>query len=143
MQTLEHEPLMPGEQETLAKIARMLSGDAPIFVSTGNEGEAIELPRAVAQVLSQVVHQMARNRAVFLTGLGPILTTQEAADILGVSRPYLIKLLEEGEIPFTTVGTHRRVHIQDVLQYKARRKKERKEGLRELAEISQELGLYD
>ncbi|HXR65046.1 MAG TPA: helix-turn-helix domain-containing protein, partial [Ktedonobacteraceae bacterium] len=72
-----------------------------------------------------------------------ILTTQEAADILHVSRPYLIKLLEEGEMPFTKVGLHRRIRFKDLRDYQKRRKEERRAALREMAHISQELGLYD
>ena len=143
MQILEHGPLLPEEQPTLEKISRMLANDAPISLSVGNEGEMVELPKAVSQVLRQIISHMEHNRMVFITPMGPILTTQEAADILGVSRPYLIKLLEERQIPFSSVGTHRRIHINDVLQYKVRRQKEREEGLREIAQISQELGLYD
>lgn len=143
MQTLEHEPLLPDEQPVLEEISRMLANDSQISLLIGDEGEVIELPRAVSQVFKQVIQHMANDRTVFLVPMGPILTTQEAADILHVSRPYLIKLLEEGEIPFSTVGTHRRVHIRDVLTYQKRRKAEQEEALNELTRLSQELGLYD
>jgi excisionase family DNA binding protein len=71
------------------------------------------------------------------------VTTQEAADILNVSRPYLIKMLEEEKIPYVTVGSHRRIPLQPLLEYKERRDEEREQGLRELTQLSQELGLYD
>lgn len=143
MQTLEHEPLLPDEQAALERITRMLTNDPQVSLLIGNEGEVVELPRAVLQVLKQVIYHMANDSTVFIVPMGPILTTQEAADILGVSRPYLIKLLEEGEIPFSTVGTHRRVHMRDVLAYQKRRKEEQEEALGELAHLSQEMGLYD
>lgn len=143
MQILEHEPLMPGEQSTLAKLSHMLAGDAPISLVAKGEEEMVELPKAVSQVLKQIVYHMENNRTVFIVPIGPMLTTQEAADILGVSRPYLVKLLENGEIPFSSVGTHRRVHVNDVLEYKKRRSKEQEEALGELTRLSQEMGLYD
>jgi excisionase family DNA binding protein len=93
----------------------------------GPEGEEIETPESFFQVLRQVVHQMA----------------QEAADILHVSRPFLVKLLEEGQIPYFRTGTHRRIHFQDVMAYKVRRDAERREALDELTRLGQEMGLYD
>ena len=70
------------------------------------------------------------------------LTTQEAANILNVSRPHMVKLLEEGKLPFHKTGRHRRVLFADLMQYKAQREKESNEALQELADISQNLGLY-
>ena len=66
-----------------------------------------------------------------------------AADILNISRPYLVKMLEEGKIPYNTVGTHRRIPLNDLLTYKERRDEERLEAIREIAQISQEAGMYD
>lgn len=71
------------------------------------------------------------------------ITTQQAAEVLGVSRPYLIQLLERGETPFHKVGTHRGVRMADVLAYKQRRDAERRRALQELIRMSQLLGLYD
>ncbi|SRR5579883_2203789 len=143
MQTLEHEPLLPDERSALEKISRMLADDPHVSLLIGDEKEVVELPKAVCQMLKQIIRHMANDRTVFLVPMGPILTTQEAADILGVSRPYLIKLLEEGEIPFSTVGTHRRVHMRDVLAYQKQREKEQEEALNKLTRLSQEMGLYD
>lgn len=71
-----------------------------------------------------------------------LLSTQEAAELLNMSRPSLIKVLEEGEIPYIKVGTHRRIQYGDVLEYKKRHHGERLQALTEMANMSQELGIY-
>jgi excisionase family DNA binding protein len=70
------------------------------------------------------------------------LTTQQAADMLGVSRPYLISKLEAGEIPYRKVGRHRRITLQDVMEYRRRDELQRRAAADELADLSEELGLY-
>ena len=106
-------------------------------------GEEIELPHSVFEVLVRVVHEMARGNAVRVMPVHAELTTQQAAELLNVSRPFLVGLLEEGDIPFRKVGSHRRVRLDDLLIYKDRRDRERRRALDELASESQELGLYD
>jgi excisionase family DNA binding protein len=75
--------------------------------------------------------------------MAALVTAQEAADILNVSRPFLIKLLEEEKIPFIKVGTHRRIRFSDLMDYKQRRDEKRERALEEIAQLSQELGIYD
>jgi excisionase family DNA binding protein len=86
---------------------------------------------------------MRAGRAITVAPLAQRLTTQEAADLLGVSRPTLIKLLEDGKIPFEQPGRHRRIRLDDLLAYRDRRRKERSEILDELVVQTQALGLYD
>ena len=71
------------------------------------------------------------------------LTTQQAADMLNVSRPFLVKLLEEGKMPFTKTGTHRRVLFTDLMEYKQRRNAKRRETLAVITQLGQEMGDYD
>jgi excisionase family DNA binding protein len=97
------------------------------------------LPASAFAALKLVVDTMARGQAITLVPHGKELTTQEAADLLHMSRPHLIKLLDRGEIPFHRVGTHRRIGIQDVLAYQDRRAQTRKAELDELAHLSEEL----
>ena len=75
--------------------------------------------------------------------VGKELTTQQAADLLNVSRQYLVRLLDEGQLPFRKTGKHRRVRIEDVLIFKDARDAKRQTGLRELSQLTQDLGGYD
>ncbi len=106
-------------------------------------GKELELPDSVYKILQQVIHDLARGKAVAIAPVDAELTTQRAADLLNVSRPYLIKLLEKGEIPYQKTGTHRRVKLQDVLEYRRQRAAARRASLREMAQSAQEMGLYD
>ena len=114
----------------------------PGFRLLAPDGEEAELPASVARLLRDIVCHLARNRAVTVVPVHRELTTQQAADLLNVSRPYLISLLERGAIPYTRLDKHRRIKLDDVMAYKRRRDIEAKEALDELARLSQELGLY-
>jgi excisionase family DNA binding protein len=85
---------------------------------------------------------LAQGHAVSIIPHGKLLTTQQAADLLNMSRPYLIRLLETGAIPFARVATHRRVRFDDVMRYRAQRDAERRRKLARLTRMSQTLGLY-
>ena len=104
-----------------------------------SDGETTEIPESVFHALKLVVQSMAQGQTVTLVPHGKELTTQEAAGLLHVSRPHLIKLLDEGVIPHHKVGTHRRVRIEDVLAYREQRNTTRREKLDELIRISEEL----
>jgi excisionase family DNA binding protein len=106
-------------------------------------GEIVDLPHSVFSVLVRVIHEMAKGNGVRVMPIHAELTTQQAADILNVSRPFLVSLLEKGKIPFRKVGTHRRVKLEDLLVYKEKRDSQRLEALDELARESQKMGLYD
>lgn len=106
-------------------------------------GFAIELPESVFKALCQIVYYMLQGHAVSIIPINKEITTQEAADFLNISRPYLVKLLEQGEIPFIKVGTHRRIRFSDVMKYKERRDETRKQGLAEITHIAEDAGEYD
>ncbi len=103
----------------------------------------IQLPYALYRVLTDAAHLLANGDSVGLLHYTKDVTTQQAAGILQVSRPYVVKLLEDREIPYYMVGSHRRIKLKDVLEYKQRRDSHRKEKLDELYRISNESGLYD
>lgn len=106
--------------------------------------ELIELPTSALHLLIEMLSQMAQGNAVTLIPIHAELTTQEAADLLNVSRPYLVKLLESGKIPFRKVGRHRRVRFEDLMSYKEQVDRQRMSALDELASQAQELNLgYD
>jgi len=109
----------------------------PCFL--GPDGERMDLPVSAFEALKVIIEAMADGRAITLVPHDKELTSQAAADILCISRPHLIKLLERGELPFHRVGTHRRIKIEDVLAYRDRRDAEREAALADLARLSEEL----
>ena len=102
--------------------------------------DALVVPRQAAIMLAQILGFLANGQGVTVTPSNAMLTTQQAANILNVSRPYLIKLLEAGEIPFEKVGTHRRVAFGQLMEYRRRDDQERRSAADELTELGQELG---
>jgi excisionase family DNA binding protein len=111
--------------------------EAPYLL--GLDGARIELPDSAFEALRLLIEMLARGDSITLVPHGKELTSQRAADMLRVSRPHLIKLLDRGEFPFHRVGTHRRIRIEDVLAYRERRDSERKAALDELTRLSEEL----
>jgi excisionase family DNA binding protein len=121
-----HEPIALPESEgtQIRELNRMLQGGTPALV--GADGEKVELPDAVFRLLKDIVRNMQLGRAIVLIPENQQLTTQRAADLLGVSRPHLIKLLEAGELPYHRAGSHRRIYLRDFVAYQKRRDAERK-----------------
>jgi excisionase family DNA binding protein len=103
--------------------------------------EPLVLPAAAVRLLGALLTELAKGNAVTLMPHHAELTTQEAADLLNVSRPFLISLLESGQLPHHKVGTHRRVRFSDLMTFKRRRDAESEVALRELAALSQDLQL--
>ena len=105
------------------------------------ENQTIRLPPVAVHLLERILSELADGNAVAVTPIQPEISTQEAADILNVSRPYLVGLLENNTIAHRKVGTHRRVPLKALLEYKAIQKKRAEQAMQELADLSQELGL--
>jgi excisionase family DNA binding protein len=101
------------------------------------DGADLILPRHALELLKNLLAEMAQGNAVTLLPVHAELTTQEAANLLNVSRPHLIKLLESGELPFTKVGTHRRISLETVLAYKQRRIADAERALQALVDDAQ------
>ncbi|BCJ28159.1 hypothetical protein Asera_22670 [Actinocatenispora sera] len=109
----------------------------------GADGTAIELPPRLHEVLVNAVEALANGYAITIAPQHTTLTTQQAADFLGVSRPTLTKMLEAGKIPFEKPNMHRRVKLADLIDYQQRRRSERRSALRQLTQDSIDMGLYD
>jgi excisionase family DNA binding protein len=112
----------------------------PVTIHIAN-GDKIILPFDAIKFLIELLSQMASGNAVTLIPIHKSLTTQEAADLLNVSRPYLIKLLEKGEIPFEKVGSHRRIKAEDFFKYQSYIAEDKKSALDELTQQAQDLDM--
>jgi excisionase family DNA binding protein len=108
------------------------------FLSGAEAGDQVEIPHEIYEVLVKAVEAMQRGLAVTITPSSLTLTTQQAAEILGITRPTLVKILDAGKIPFEKPGSHRRVRLQDVLAYKEVRKVEQYEALASIAASEEE-----
>lgn len=142
----EREPTLAssGEEKALMELDAALAkdrGEVRLIVPSGKE---LRLPEPVREVLRRAVGELARGDGVSVLPVETELTTQQAAELLSVSRPYLVKLLEEEqEIPFHKVGRHRRVKLADLLEYKRGQDEKRRSLLGKLSRDAQEAGLYE
>jgi excisionase family DNA binding protein len=140
---IEQDPLAAAddERDALEALEEILSGDAVQLVDP-DSGEAVQLPPSARSILRQAAHELLRGNRVSLIPVGTMLTTMQAAELLNVSRPYLIRLLERGDLSYEMVGTHRRLRLDDVLGYRQERSARRRETLRELSREADKLGIY-
>lgn len=112
-----------------------------IRIRIQESGEYITLPKKALELLFHILSNMAEGKTVSLIPSESEVSTQQAADMLNVSRPHIVKLLEEGTIPFKKVGSHRRILLEDLLKYEAELKERRSKNLEFLAKQAQELNL--
>jgi excisionase family DNA binding protein len=110
-------------------------------VEPDGQSETVSIPTSAFRLLLTILAEMASGNAVRLIPHQAELTTQEAAELLNTSRPYLVRLLDDGRIPFHKVGTHRRVLFKDVMDYKSEHRRARRGALDRLSALNQELGL--
>jgi excisionase family DNA binding protein len=135
-------PIFASDEEAsvIQQLDQKLEPDQMKLVAAN--GEEILIPHAAYEVLRQGIHLLASGQAVSMVPHSHELTTQEAAALLNVSRPFLIKLLEQGVIPYYKVGTHRRIRFQELMVYKKQRDAQCSAALDELAQMTQEAGFY-
>jgi excisionase family DNA binding protein len=141
-------PALPSEAEAiLAKetsrvlASHMETGEPLQFRIGAAPEEAVRVPASAVRMLVRILEEMAKGNAVTLIPVHSELTTQEAADMLNISRPSLIQLLDEGKIDYRKVGTHRRVRFESLMRFKRKADADRKAALAELAAYDQELGI--
>jgi excisionase family DNA binding protein len=132
----------PNDLEGLLDLARFMDQHTEPGLLLGPDGERVPLPAEVYAVLVRVVEAMREGKAVSILPQTQRLTTQEAADFLGISRPTLVKLLERSEIPFEQPGRHRRVFLSDLLSYQGKRQSDRHATLNRITEEASEAGIY-
>jgi excisionase family DNA binding protein len=128
---------MESAAEAASALARARNENGSLTIPIAGEGE-VRLAPAIAEVIIELLGVLARNNMVTIVPTGAELTTQQAADMLNVSRPYISKLIKEGKLEHVRVGSHRRVPLDALMAYKARRDAGRTLALRELARLGQE-----
>ena len=144
--TREEAVLARTSGQNLAQVVARRRKDSSLTVRVrqAEREQPIELPAGAVRLLMEILEAMAAGRGVTLIPQDAELTTVQAAEILNVSRPFLIDLLEAGAIPYRKVGSHRRIRVDDVMAYKGRIDAEREKALDALAADAQENGMgYD
>ena len=123
------------------RLARLARRGHPLTLRVRAAGgeETVELPAGAVELLQAILEDMASGQAVMIVPQNAELTTQQAADFLNVSRPFLVGLLEQKKLPFRLVGTHRRVRFEDVLRFKENIDTQRRKVLDRLAAEAQDL----
>lgn len=142
-QALSERPPTENEIKQASEAARALAKaltpqGLPFAVRRNGDCTEVDLPPALGQLMLDVLTHVARGEMITFVPYGAELTTKEAADLLNVSRPFLVSMLTEGKIPFHKVGSHRRIRASDVLEFRARRDAERSSALNDLQRLGQE-----
>lgn len=144
---MEH--LLPNHDRELARnalvsVRRVLAEDegedGPVTLIVEDESEPVVIPRSAIDLLVAVLANMAAGQSVSIVPMHAELTTQQAAEILNVSRPFVVKLLEEGKIEYKLVGTHRRIRADSLLAYKREDDAHGRSASAELIQLGQDLG---
>jgi excisionase family DNA binding protein len=128
-------------REAARKLSLHQGKNVRMHIDVDGGDEVVEVPASAVRLLARILAEMGSGNALSLVPIRAEVTTQEAAEMLGVSRPFLIKLLEVGTLAFRKVGTHRRVLVGDLLEYKRKIDAERSKSLDALAAEAQELGM--
>lgn len=126
----------------LTAMLEQLKSNAP-EIEIEETKEKIKIPLSALKLLAKILKATSQGNPISIIPIATEMTTQAAAEFLGCSRPHLVKLLEDGEIPFTKIGKHRRVKFEDLVDYKKKKREEREALIVEIMKGDEELGLYD
>ena len=141
--TEERTLLPPVKGRELRGLLQALDEQTTTPALVTRDGTRIDLPDELYDVLHDLVLALSQGMAITVAPRHTVLTTGEAAEMLGVSRPTLVRLLESGEIPFEKPGRHRRIRLDDILAYQERARRSRAAGLDEMVRTSEEAGIYE
>ena len=142
--TLKQETVVPeeGERQLYRQLEQLLA--APTARLIGEDGQVTAIPQKMSRILRTFAHLLAANKVVIVTATNKDLTTQQAADVLGISRPSLVRLLEEKHaIPFRRTGKQRRVSFADLLTYREREYRRQRHAMADLTRVGEEMGGYE
>ncbi|WLH83808.1 helix-turn-helix domain-containing protein [Pseudomonas sp. FP2338] len=140
----EVEAAVQGQRELASLLSTKFETQRIDIFDKEDKPHTLVLPTSALRLLVDILGELAIGNAVKVVPVHAELTSQEAADLLNVSRPHLVKMLEEGAIPFTKTGRHRRIRFSDLMAFKQRRDEESQEAMEALAQQAQALGMgYD
>lgn len=140
----EVEAAVQGQRELASLLSTKFETQRIDIFDKEDKPHTLVLPTSALRLLVDILGELAIGNAVKVVPIHAELTSQEAADLLNVSRPHLVKMLEEGAIPFTKTGRHRRIRFSDLMAFKQHRDEESQEAMEALAQQAQELGMgYD
>ena len=138
----EEQKLAMESYNALASVLDQLHEDNP-EIEIEKTKDKIRVPLEALKLLAKILEATSKGKLVSIVPVATEMTTQAAADLIGCSRPHLVKLLEEGQIPYTKIGRHRRVKFEDVMAYKKRMKAEQEKLIIEIMNADEASGLYD
>lgn len=128
-------------KKTLKHLRRSLLSKDSVYLTVSKDSSPISIPSEAVSYLELILEQMAKGQQIEIVSGSQMLTTQQAADFLNVSRPHVVKLMETGVLPFLKVGKHRRVDFEDLKSYHMVQQKKAQKALEKLAQQAQELDL--
>lgn len=128
---------------SVGKLKKAAKSGKSIQISLKPDQQSLHIPEKAMKLLISILNSMAEGKDTAVLSAETYLTTQEAADYMKMSRPHLVQILEAGDIPFIKVGSHRRVKFSDLVAFDKKLRREQQKGLKEMARMDQEEGLYD
>lgn len=140
--TSEEQLVARESYETLVSSIELLQTDLPEIEIAETENR-IRIPVSALRLLAIILKEIGKGNPVTVVPEATEITTQAASEVLGCSRPHVVRLLEEGKIPYTKVGKHRRIRYDDLMSFKKKMKEFQKKKLQELMKLDEESGLYD
>lgn len=128
--------------DALTSAIEQLNSEQP-EIEIEETSEKIKIPLSALRLLGDILKAMGQGKLISLVPIASEVTTQAAAELLGCSRPHLVKLLDDGKIAFTKVGKHRRIKIDDIMSYRKQMKAHQKQNITDIMNLDEETGLYD